>query len=199
MGFTRHFKGAGSTEKDRRLYNIWSCMRQRCNNPKHTAAKWYYYKGIRLCDEWESDFNAFQLWAIGNGYRNDLTIDRVDPDKGYEPDNCRWITLDENRKRARRQARKVLPNTKKKETVKVAKSIPIKEGRFMVVLLPEYGPYYFGKVIKTGLTKPEAGRYIETISDGKKWVRRRYFRYVTDGHKAGETVYLYGLRHYINE
>lgn len=85
---------------DRRLYNIWSCMRQRCNNPKHTAAQWYHDKGIRLCEEWESDFEAFKSWAISNGYRDDLTIDRVDPDKNYCPENCRWISRSENSRRA---------------------------------------------------------------------------------------------------
>lgn len=184
-------------EKDKRLYNIWSCMRQRCNNPKHTAAQWYHYKGIRLCEEWESDFGAFQSWAIRNGYRDDLTIDRIDPDGNYSPENCQWITLDENRKRSRRYIKVDIAATEKKHTGKVEKNAPTKKGRFMVVLHPEYGPYYFGKVIKTGLTKPEAGRYIENVSGGKSWVRRRYSLYVTDGHKEGENVYLRDLRHYI--
>lgn len=83
-----------------RLYNIWSCMRQRCNNPNNTAAPWYHDKGIRLCEEWEKDFAAFQSWAISNGYRDDLTIDRVDPDGNYCPENCRWISRSENSRRA---------------------------------------------------------------------------------------------------
>lgn len=106
---------------DRRLYNIWSCMRQRCNNPKHTAAKWYHYKGIRLCEEWESDFEAFKSWAISNGYRDDLTIDRVDPDKNYCPENCRWISLSENSRRANKgKTKKGVNRNGRKATIDTA-------------------------------------------------------------------------------
>lgn len=83
-----------------RLYNIWSCMRQRCNNPKHTAAKWYYEKGIKLCDEWANSFSAFEKWSHENGYEESLSIDRIDSNKNYEPSNCRWITREENSRRA---------------------------------------------------------------------------------------------------
>jgi hypothetical protein len=77
-------------------------MKQRCNNPKHTAAKWYHDKGIRVCDEWEKSFEAFQIWAMENGYFDKGSIDRIDPNKGYDPTNCRWITLSENRRRVTR-------------------------------------------------------------------------------------------------
>lgn len=86
--------------KNKRIYNIWSCMKQRCNNPNHTAAFWYHDRGITVCDEWIHDFQAFYDWAMANGYRDDLTIDRKDPDGNYEPSNCRWVTIEENRKRA---------------------------------------------------------------------------------------------------
>lgn len=64
--------------RDKWLYNIWACMKQRCNNPKHTAAAWYHDKGIRVCEEWSDNFHAFQTWALANGYADDLTIDRID-------------------------------------------------------------------------------------------------------------------------
>ncbi len=87
--------------KNKRLYNIWSCMKQRCNNPKHTAARWYHDKGIRVCEGW-LDFDCFQEWALNNGYREDLTIDRIDSDKNYCPENCRWISFSENAKTVKR-------------------------------------------------------------------------------------------------
>lgn len=87
---------------NKRLYNIWACMKQRCNNPKHTAAAWYHDKGIRVCDEW-LEYKTFEKWALENGYSDDLTIDRVDSGKNYEPSNCRWITIEENRARSKVQ------------------------------------------------------------------------------------------------
>ena len=78
-----------------RIYKTWQNMKSRCNNPN--ASKYYLYggKGIKVCKEWEHDVKAFYDWAIVNGYRDDLTIDRIDPNKDYEPSNCRWATYKE--------------------------------------------------------------------------------------------------------
>lgn len=78
-----------------RLCNIWRSMKSRCNNPHNKHYSYYGGKGIKICSEWENDFISFSKWAYSNGYSDNLTIDRINPDKGYEPSNCRWITRTE--------------------------------------------------------------------------------------------------------
>ena len=82
-----------------RLYTIWCCMRQRCNNPNRDAYQWYGSKGVTICEEW-NDFEMFKKWALSTGYTDDLTIDRIDANKGYNPDNCQWLTRGENTSKA---------------------------------------------------------------------------------------------------
>lgn len=78
-----------------RLYNIWCAMKARCGNASNAAFPRYGGRGILVCSQWENNFEAFRDWALTNGYRDSLTIDRVNNDKGYEPSNCRWSTYAE--------------------------------------------------------------------------------------------------------
>lgn len=78
-----------------RLYRIWGGMKTRCYNPNSDHFKDYMGRGITICDEWRNSFEAFHDWAVANGYRDDLTIDRKDPNGNYEPSNCQWITTKE--------------------------------------------------------------------------------------------------------
>ena len=90
--------GEGHDHKTR-LYSIWCGMRQRCMNPHRTAYSLYGGKGVRVCDAWD-DYTVFREWALSNGYADNLSIDRIDPNGDYCPENCRWITLSENVARA---------------------------------------------------------------------------------------------------
>ena len=79
-----------------RLYIIFYSIKARCyGNPEGRSYKDYGGRGISMCQEWLNDFNAFYKWSIGNGYNKDLSLDRIDNDGDYTPENCRWATMKE--------------------------------------------------------------------------------------------------------
>ena len=78
-----------------RIDNIYKNMKLRCYYPKHNRYKNYGGRGICICDEWLNDKTLFFQWAFANGYSDELTIDRIDVNKGYSPNNCRWVTQKE--------------------------------------------------------------------------------------------------------
>lgn len=84
-----------------RLYNIWSAIKKRCNNPNASNYKDYGGRGIKMCDEWVNDFMNFYKWSMENGYLENLSIDRINVDSNYCPENCRWISLAEQQRNKR--------------------------------------------------------------------------------------------------
>lgn len=110
-----HIKSCGCYSRDNpshrkhgmhgsRLYEVWKHIKQRCYDKGDKGYKNYGGRGIRICNEWANDFASFHDWAIANGYRDDLTIDRIDNDGDYCPENCRWVTtkVQDNNKRNNR-------------------------------------------------------------------------------------------------
>lgn len=87
--------------RGKRLYKIWGCMKSRCYNKNLEAYKNYGERGIKVCKNWINNYRAFEQWALKNGYNDTLTIDRIDNDSNYEPQNCRWVTRAEQNKNKR--------------------------------------------------------------------------------------------------
>lgn len=85
------------------LYHVLNAMHQRCENPKSRDFGWYGAQGVTVCAEWSlSNYSAFREWALANGYRPGLTIDRKDPTGPYSPENCSWITIQAQQRNKRK-------------------------------------------------------------------------------------------------
>ena len=103
-----HTKSCGCLRKDKasechithgktntKLFLVWQEMRKRCYNKNNKDYKDYGGRGITVCAEWLGDFQAFYDWSMANGYRENLTIERINTNGNYEPTNCKWATLKE--------------------------------------------------------------------------------------------------------
>ena len=88
----------GNYIKDKRLRRIFYGMIDRCYNPTDRDYRWYGSKGVKIHQGWIDNPKSFEEWAIANGYKDDLTIDRIEENKNYCPDNCRWIAREDNSK-----------------------------------------------------------------------------------------------------
>lgn len=85
----------GKSGEDNRLYRIWKGIKERCFNSNARYYSNYGGRGISICDEWRNEYLAFEAWALSHGYQDHLTIDRIDVNGNYEPDNCRWVSMKE--------------------------------------------------------------------------------------------------------
>lgn len=96
---TKH--GAAPHRGYTKLYNTWLRMKGRCNRPTADNYKYYGGRGISVCDEWQHDFASFRDWAQTHGYQGGLSIDRIDVNGNYCPENCRWITMADQQRNKR--------------------------------------------------------------------------------------------------
>lgn len=100
----------GIMVNNKRLFWVLHGMKARCYNLKCHGYERYGEKGISVCEEWRSSSTNFIKWALANGYREGLQIDRIDNTRGYSPDNCRWVDAkvqNRNRKSVRLSAEKL--------------------------------------------------------------------------------------------
>lgn len=94
-GCERRNKVGLSSEDYERLFNVWRNMIRRCYDPENDRYYTYGAKGITVCDEWKNDFKCFAKWAVDNGWKVGLSIERKDINQGYSPSNCTFITMKE--------------------------------------------------------------------------------------------------------
>lgn len=93
--YSKRFKSVSSSNSD--LYHKWQGMKKRCTNTKDKhIVKYYISKGITYYDEW-NDFSKFEKWSLSNGYIECYSLDRINNNLGYFPDNCRWLNSTDNR------------------------------------------------------------------------------------------------------
>lgn len=93
------------SQKEKHLYWVWAAMIQRCVNPANKDFENYGGRGIHVCNDWRFDFKSFHDWAKSSGYKRGLTIERIDVDQGYKPENCTWI---ENERQALNTSRSAM-------------------------------------------------------------------------------------------
>lgn len=130
---TRH--GSANT----RLYTIWCDMKKRCQNPRATGFHYWGGRGITVCDEWSKDFRAFQAWALSNGYSDMLSLDRVDNDLGYSPENCRWVARAAQNRNRSIHTKHLLDSDKLPPMVVLAECSDIPYKTFMARLAAGWG------------------------------------------------------------
>lgn len=130
-----------------KLGNVFEGMKQRCNNPKNKNYEKYGGRGIKICTEWLNDPKKFFDWAIKNGYKEGLSIDRIDVNGNYEPDNCRWADNETQ----------CLNQRIRKDNKTGHKGIYYSEGVYRVQIRRNKKRYYFGSY----KTLPEAVKVLE--------------------------------------
>lgn len=113
-----------------RQFRIWSHIKDRCYDYNCPKYKRYGGRGIKMCDEWLNNFQKFYDWAMANGYKDNLTIDRIDNDGNYEPSNCRWVTNQEQQNN-RSNNRKIVYNGQEYTASQLAKKYNVPYKLFM--------------------------------------------------------------------
>lgn len=124
--YSQSMKKHGMTNT--KIFRTWGNMLDRCGNPRSNEYYLYGERGICVCEEWKSDFLNFYNWAISNGYKEGLSIDRIDVNGNYCPENCRWVTI-KDQIRNRRNTVYVILNGDKVPLGEVAEKYNIDYGK----------------------------------------------------------------------
>ena len=132
--------------KKTRIYRIWQGIKQRTTNPNNGEFSEYGGRGVDICVEWANSFESFKQWSFENGYSDNLSIDRIDNNKGYSPDNCRWADRETQGNNKRNNI--VLEYHGERKTItQWSKIIGISRGTLA-------GRYYSGWSVEKILTEP---------------------------------------------
>ncbi len=146
-GCYRKDKATKHNDSRTRLYRIYYAMINRVTNPNHKEYKYYGGKGITICDEWKMSYDKFKKWALNNGYSDELTIDRIDNQKGYFPKNCRWVTI-QKQEDNKTVTKRITYNSETKTLNEWAKTLNIKR------MTLYYRIYVHGWDIEKAFTTP---------------------------------------------
>lgn len=156
-----------------KIFSRFRHMISRCYNPKDKSYDNYGGRGIEMCDEWRTNYQAFENWALSHGFREDLSIDRIDNDGNYEPNNCRFVTLKENNQN-RRSSKFYTINGETKNLQQWCDYYGIKRGTVITRLEHNWS-------IEKALTQPLISNERDRISlIGKKFGRLRVLSYAGD-------------------
>jgi hypothetical protein len=150
-----------------RLYNILMRMKARCYNPTDDAYELYGGRGIRICDEWldkETGVICFYKWATENGYSEDLTIDRIDVNGNYEPNNCRWVTMKVQQNNKRNNVRIEINGE-----IKTMKQWSEVLGIDYIILQRRYNLGLRGEELLTHKSSVSGEKYIIWSSERQQW------------------------------
>lgn len=175
--------------QERKLKRVWRGMIERCNRPKHISYKNYGAKGVSVCDLWLKDFSEFKKWALENGYKHGFTIDRIDVNGNYCPENCRWVSYKEQ-------------NRNKRNSVFIETPI----GRMTVAEYCEKtgaNPFVIYSRIRRGMPESEVCR-LDKIKHAKRgedspsaklnWEKVKEIRFLSqEGESAYKIAKLYGV------